>query len=114
MNNGNLASSAKDENLARFRSARIQMSDEDRAAIRRLSEERRAVLTEMQHLMRKAFYASLNRRVPTSLLSLPSYVRSVQKHFDLPSRNQARAMLAQVEGFRNWKDVMEHMLHAVS
>lgn len=75
-----------------------------------LTELERAEQNELRSLMRLAFYASLNRRAPQRLVSVPSYVRAVRKHFDLTSGNQARQYLAQVEGFTSWNQLMAAML----
>lgn len=66
--------------------------------------------TELRLLTRVAFYASLKRRAPLQLRSVPSYVRAVQRKLDLPSRNAARAVLASIEGFDNWRDLVREMM----
>lgn len=67
-------------------------------------------LAETRILLRRAFYSSLHRKTPRSLIFLPSYVRAVQRQFGLSSRNQARAMLAEVEGFDSWRALMNAAL----
>lgn len=68
---------------------------------------------ELRLLARVEFYRALGRRPPTQLKSLPSYVRSVQRHFDLPSRNQARFVLARLEGFDSWRDLVAEMMSEI-
>lgn len=61
---------------------------------------------EIRRLMRQRFYADLNRGVPTSIAQMPSYVRAVQKHWGMQYRNSARRLLAQIEGFSSWEEMM--------
>lgn len=65
----------------------------------------------LRRLMRIAFYASVGRRPPVSLRAMPSYIRSVQRHFKLDSRNKARAMLAEVEGYESWAELAKDLLN---
>lgn len=60
--------------------------------------------------LRLLFYASIARRPPTDLRSAPAYVSSVQRRYELPSRNAAREMLAQIEGFNDWRALMRAAL----
>lgn len=67
-------------------------------------------LCETRYLLRLAFYAGLGRRAPDQLISTPSYVKAVKRKFNLQSGNQARQMLAEVEGFKSWTQLMVAML----
>lgn len=69
---------------------------------------------ELRTLLRLSFYAGLKRRPPQQLISMPSYVRAVERHFALKSRNAARAMLAVVEGFDNWSALVAAMMREAS
>lgn len=66
--------------------------------------------TELRALARIAFYASLGRRCPQRLISVPSYVKAVKRKFRLVSGNAARQILATVEGYKDWSDLMRHTL----
>lgn len=61
---------------------------------------------ETRRLMRVAFYDGLGRRPPTEISHMPSYVRAVQKVWDLRFKNSARRLLAQIEGFDTWEVMM--------
>lgn len=74
--------------------------------INREREEHREYIAEFRTLLRRAFYSTLGRRPPRLLVHLPGYVRKVQAHYDLPSKNRARAILAEVEGFDSWREAM--------
>lgn len=67
-------------------------------------------ITATRPLARLEFYMSLGRRAPTKLISVPSYVHAVKRHYKLVSGNQARAMLAEIEGFSSWHSLMAAML----
>lgn len=67
-------------------------------------------LVEIRALARVAFYASLGRRCPQRLTSVPSYVKAVKRKFRLVSGNAARQILATVEGYKDWSDLMRHTL----
>lgn len=60
--------------------------------------------------LRFLFYAAVGRRQPNDLRSLPSYVNSVKRRFNLVSGNEARQVLAHVEGYVNWAAVMDAAL----
>lgn len=65
---------------------------------------------ELRRLARLEFYASLRRRAPVQLVSIPSYVKAVKRHFQLSSGNQARQILATIEGYKDWPALMSAML----
>lgn len=72
-----------------------------------------AELKELRALARLAFYASLRRRAPQQLVSIPSYVKAVKRHLHLESGNQARLILARIEGFKDWPSLTATMLRQV-
>lgn len=61
---------------------------------------------ETRKLMRIAFYDALGRRPPVKLRDMPSYIRRVKKHWNLQFSNSARRLLAQIEGYRDWDEMM--------
>lgn len=73
-----------------------------------MAEETTAVAGRLRLL----FYASISRRVPTDLRSLPSYVGSVRRRFRLASGNEARRVLALAEGYPSWRALMAAALRS--
>lgn len=70
-------------------------------------------MDEFRRLARCEFYASLRRRAPVQLVSIPSYVKAVKRQFHLVSGNQARQVLATIEGYKDWPALMAAMLRQV-
>lgn len=60
--------------------------------------------------LRLLFYASIGRRAPLDLRSMPAYVVSTQRRYHLVSKNAARELLAHVEGHRSWSSLMRAAL----
>lgn len=56
--------------------------------------------------MRLAFYNDLGRSPPTDISHMSSYVRAVQRRWALRYRNSARQLLASIEGYRSWDEMM--------
>lgn len=63
-------------------------------------------LNEVRRLLRIGFYRALNRNPPFSVAHMPGYVTAVQKHWQLKYRNSARTLLAEIEGFSSWDEMM--------
>lgn len=70
------------------------------------SKQDRLELLEARRLLRVAFYKDCHRAPPTSVAHMPGYVRAVKKHWNLQYNNSARQLLAEVEGFQNWTEMM--------
>lgn len=70
-------------------------------------KRRRLELFEVRRLMRVAFYAEIDRSPPSSISHMPGYVRAVKKHWQLKYNNSARALLAEIEGFPSWEEMMK-------
>lgn len=60
--------------------------------------------------LRLLFYASIGRRPPLDARSLPSYVMAVKRRYRCASGNMARQTLAEVEGYRDWREVVSTAL----
>lgn len=71
-------------------------------------------MDEFRRLARLEFYASLRRRAPVQLVSIPSYVKAVKRQLHLSSGNQARQVLATIEGYKDWPALMAAMLRRVN
>lgn len=63
-------------------------------------------LVETRRLMRLAFYDGLRRKPPSSRAYMPSYVRAVRKKWGLRYNNSARKLLAEIEGYTSWAEMM--------
>lgn len=71
-----------------------------------MDKRQRLELFEVRRLLRVAFYAELGRNPPFSVSHMPGYVKAARKHWNLKYNNSARSLLAEIEGFSSWEEMM--------
>lgn len=62
----------------------------------------------MKPATRLMFYARLGVEPPSYCSNLVTYVAAFQDFFSLRSRNEARDLLAAIEGYPSWETLVTH------